>query len=206
MPGYIPLMMRFDRPVLVLGSGRVAMRKMRTIAPHVDDITVFADSRPSGPLPGNARFMRVALNALVLENIVDDRWGLVISALDDAELNAVVANLCMRARIPVNVADDVGLSSCIFPAAAREGDLTVAVSTSGRCPYLAVSLRDELRPLVRTNSRVLDILADARRSADIDVLREIYSDKGFRSAVQKGDWTEAERTAGAILERHRSER
>lgn len=44
----------------------------------------------------------------------------------------------------VNVVDDVPLCDFIAPSVIRQGDLTVAISTSGKAPALAVRIRESL--------------------------------------------------------------
>ena len=73
-----------------------------------------------------------------------DRVRLVISATDDPAVNAAVSADATARGIWVNSADDPANCTFILPAVARDGDVTVAVSTGGASPALASHLRGEI--------------------------------------------------------------
>ncbi len=60
------------------------------------------------------------------------------------EVNQRIWEEATRRRIPVNIMDDVPRCTFIAPALLRRGDLTVAISTAGSAPALAVRLRQRL--------------------------------------------------------------
>jgi siroheme synthase-like protein len=76
------------------------------------------------------------------------RWGdlegawLGISAPEDRATNAAVWEEAEARRVWLNAVDDPPHCSAIAPALHRQGDLVIAVSTSGKAPALAVRLRD----------------------------------------------------------------
>ena len=72
--------------------------------------------------------------------------SLVISVLtpEFEEVNQRIWEQATRRRIPVNVMDDVPRCTFIAPSLVRRGDLTVAISTAGSAPALAVRLRQWL--------------------------------------------------------------
>lgn len=66
--------------------------------------------------------------------------------------------------IPVNVQDDTPRCSFIAASLVRRGDLTVAISTAGRAPALAVRLRQRLeRELGPHIARFLELAGSIRR-------------------------------------------
>ena len=69
--------------------------------------------------------------------------ALVVAATNDAAVNRHVADLCKAKGIPVNVVDDPANCTFIFPAIARKGPLTLAVSSGGACPVAAKLVRDK---------------------------------------------------------------
>ena len=124
-------------PCLVVGGGPIAARKaaglrdcgarVHVVAPSVgaemralDDVTW--EERPYGP-----------------GDVVGYR--LVMAATDDPEVNARVYTDASAAAIWVNSADDPDHCSFTLPSVSRRGPLTVAVSTGGHSPALAVWLR-----------------------------------------------------------------
>jgi uroporphyrin-III C-methyltransferase/precorrin-2 dehydrogenase/sirohydrochlorin ferrochelatase len=63
----------------------------------------------------------------------------------------------------LNAVDDVAHCSVIAPAIHRAGDITVAVSTAGKSPALAVRLRDRIGRLIgRAEARLCDLLGELR--------------------------------------------
>jgi siroheme synthase-like protein len=132
-------------PVLVVGGGRVAKRKVegliaagavvRVVAPEVDReiqaVVTTTALRPFRP---------------------DDLDGvrLAFTATDDAGVNAAVAAEATRRGIWVNSADDPANCTFILPAVAGDGAVTVAVSTAGSSPALASHLRAEIAAWLTT--------------------------------------------------------
>ncbi len=72
---------------------------------------------------------------------LEGAW-LVVSAPDDRSLNRAVWEEAQARRVWVNAVDDPSHCSFIAPAVYRQGELVLAVSTSGKAPALAVRLRD----------------------------------------------------------------
>jgi len=69
---------------------------------------------------------------------------LVIGATDDGAVNGRIAADARALGIPVNIVDDPARCDFILPAVLERGDLSIAVSTSGRSPALAKKIRREL--------------------------------------------------------------
>ena len=126
------------RACLVVGGGVVAARKAAGLAAAGADVLVVASQvgeqvRGLDRVRWDERPYR--------EGDVEGYW-LVITATDDAELNAQVARDADAHHVWVNSADDPANCSFILPAVARNGPLTVAVGTDGASPALARRLRD----------------------------------------------------------------
>ncbi len=127
-------------PVLVVGGGNVAARKVRVLAEGGFRVVVVAPaiSAEIADLPGVTCIPRAFANV-----DVDARpWTLVLACTNDRETNRAVGEAARARRIPVLVADARDESTVAFPALYRDGDLLAAVSTSGADPALAARLRD----------------------------------------------------------------
>ncbi|MDR1179942.1 MAG: bifunctional precorrin-2 dehydrogenase/sirohydrochlorin ferrochelatase [Spirochaetales bacterium] len=133
------------KPCVVVGGGRVAARRVRALLDFGACLTVI-DGRPSREIvslsgrcsgAGGVRLLRRSYEGP--GDIAGAR--LVIAAVNDSEVNAVVARDARAAGIPVNAADSPGLCSFFFPALVRRGELVAGISTSGGCPRLAAWLR-----------------------------------------------------------------
>ena len=65
----------------------------------------------------------------------------------------------------LNAVDDLPHCSFIAPAIHRAGDITVAVSTAGKSPALAVRLRERIATLIGAeHAQFLDLLGEVRPS------------------------------------------
>ena len=125
-------------PVLVVGAGPVAARKVAGLAAAGALVRVVAPE-VSGELD------RDSVAELRLRPYrPDDLEGvrLVVTATGRPEIDAVVAADATAAGLWVNAADQPADCSFILPAVARNGPLSIAVSTGGTSPALAQRLRD----------------------------------------------------------------
>jgi siroheme synthase-like protein len=137
-----------DVIVLVVGAGRVAARKVEGLSAAGANVHVVApDVGPaieSAVLDGHVAKLRVRPFE------PDDLEGvrLVITATGVPEVDAAVAAQARAAGIWVNAADRPDDCTFILPAIARNGPLTIAVSTDGSSPALAGRLRDRAAALL----------------------------------------------------------
>ena len=129
-----------NAPVLVIGGGEVALRKVRLLTdagavPRV--VTREALDEVAALVAGRG-------GQLHLRNYrVEDLEGmrLVVAATDDEPLNAQISRDAQARGIPVNVVDAPELCSVIFPAIVDRSPLMVAVSSGGDAPVLARLIR-----------------------------------------------------------------
>lgn len=129
--------------VLVVGGGTVASRKIRALLSRGAAVNVVATefSRPVQELArrGDIR----AIEGRFSPGHIDGAT-LVFAATSDAPVNARVSREARRRSIPVNVADAPELCTFIMPAAVKGEEYTLAVSTGGKNPGAARSLREFL--------------------------------------------------------------
>ncbi len=147
------------RSCLVVGGGRVALRKVEGLLACGGRVTVVAPSID----PGLRRLPGVTLVERGWEpGDLDGMW-LVIAATDDPEVNGAVYAEGERRGVWVNGADDPANCSFTLPSVVRRGDLQVTVSTGGRSPALASWLRRRLEGEIGPEYAVLlDLLATER--------------------------------------------
>lgn len=145
---------------LIVGGGTVALRKIEKLLPFGPALTVVApEILPKiREIPG----VNLRQRAFAPEDI---HLGLafVVAATDDGEENRKIAALCREKRIPVNVVDDPGECSFLFPALVHRGKLTVGISTAGASPTAAVRLKERIsRLLPEEYEKILDFLEEKR--------------------------------------------
>lgn len=147
------------RPCLVVGGGKVAVRKVEGLLACGGRVTVVAPRVDAAlrALPG----VTVEQRAWRPDDI-DGMW-LVIAATDDPAVNRAVYVAGQEAGVWVNGADDPANCSFTLPSVVRRGDLQVTVSTGGRSPALATWLRRRLEGEIGPEYAVLlDLLATER--------------------------------------------
>jgi precorrin-2 dehydrogenase/sirohydrochlorin ferrochelatase len=131
------------RPVLVVGAGAVALRKVEGLLEAGARVTVVAP-RICGGVERLASEGRIDLRRRAYAQADCAGAFLVMAATDDESVNAQVAKDAQDIRILVNVADRPALCTATLPAVVRRGSLTLAVATEGKCPAFARALREEL--------------------------------------------------------------
>lgn len=147
------------RACLVVGGGPVAARKARGLLECAAVVTVLT------PAPG-AEMEALAPSLHALERrpyAAGDAaaFRLVLTATGDAAVDAAVATEAEAAGVWVNSADDPEHCSFLLPAVRRDGAVTLAVSTGGLSPALAVWLRDRLA--ADGAGSLAELLGEARR-------------------------------------------
>lgn len=134
-----------DRPVLVVGAGRVALRKTRGLLEAGAKVTVVAP-RINPEFDG----LPVQLARRAFQPADLDGAFLVFAATDERAVNHRVAELAKARHIPANVADDPAECDFLVPARVRRGNVQIAISTSGEDPREAVRLRRMIEDLLES--------------------------------------------------------
>lgn len=200
MPQYYPLFMDLKaQPVLVVGGGNIAFRKVQTLLHHeavvyivspklIPELRELVDGR-------NCIWSEKEYAAEDLKQAV-----LVFSCTEIEEVNARVSADSRASFRPVNVVDDPEKCSFIVPSLLERGDLKIAVSTGGSSPIVARQVRaeledsygeemaDYLRLLKSWRGRAKTELPPQERS----LFWEKVTDGEIRELIKAGRLTEAE--------------
>ncbi len=152
------------RPVLVVGGGQVAERKVEALLGAGAQVRVGSPALTPGLRRQLATGRIAHLRGTFVEEWLDDAW-LVIAATDDAAVNRSVASAAAARRLLVNVVDDVALSGFHVPAVVQRGPVQVAISSGGAAPMLARHLREKLETLLDDSLGALASLLARRRDA-----------------------------------------
>ena len=148
---YLPIFAEVkDRPVLVIGGGEIAARKITFLLRAEAKVQIVAETLIP-ELAEKVEREEIQWRATVFEEQQLDDVFLVIAATEDDELNQrvyVAANA--RYRL-VNVVDNQALCSFVFPSIVDRSPLLVAISSSGKAPVLSRILREKIEALLPTN-------------------------------------------------------
>lgn len=145
---YLPLFADLrKRPVLVVGGGNVAARKVQMLLRAGAQIRVVA--RELCPeLAGIDRIGGLTWLGETFEPAMLDEVFLVIAATNNAALNAQVSQCAEQRHLLVNVVDDQPNCSFIFPSIIDRTPILIAISSGGTAPVLSRLLREKLESML----------------------------------------------------------
>lgn len=130
------------RNVLVVGGGRIALRKVKTLLPTGAHITVVAPQLD----PEFTTIPSIVLKNRPYEPLDLRGIFMVFICTDKPAVNAQVSNDARARRILVNNACDYLDGDFIVPARMDFGEnIAVTVSTQGRAPSLAKKLKQKIQ-------------------------------------------------------------
>ncbi len=160
---YYPVCLNIkDRPCLVVGGGQVGTRKVRTLLQCGARVTVVSP-QVTAELAQLARQGQIRINLRDYCTADLDSAFLVIGATDDQQQNRRVHQDAEATQKLCNIADQPQLCNFVLPAVITQGDLMIAISTSGRSPAFAKYLRQRLqRQFGPEYGRFLDLMGAIR--------------------------------------------
>ena len=163
MTRFYPAFLHLDgRPCVVVGSGTVAEHKVVDLLHAGAHVTVISLD-PSSRLEELAADSTIKLCRRGYEPGDLDAAFLAIVHGDDPDLRDRVWREAERSKVLINTVDDMPHCAFIAPAVYAQGDLTVAVSTAGKSPALAVRVRNRVASLLGPEyGALLDVLGDLR--------------------------------------------
>jgi siroheme synthase-like protein len=132
-----------DRPVLVVGAGKVALRKTRGLLEAGAKVTVVApDSEPE--------FQELPVRLIPRRFRASDLTGmmLVFAATDDRLTNHRIGIAAKGKGIFANIADSAEECDFVVPARIARGTTQIAVSSGGENPRLSAELRRKLETVL----------------------------------------------------------
>jgi siroheme synthase-like protein len=160
---YYPIFLNLQgKKCVVVGGGRVALRKVTTLLDCGADITVISP-KPHAEISKLFKNKAIRLVRRNYERGDLRRAALSIAATHMKKINRKVAEESKKNGTLVNVVDDAELSDFIIPSSFRRGDLSVAVSTSGMSPALAKKIRAKLEKNIGIEyAYLLSLIAEIR--------------------------------------------
>jgi precorrin-2 dehydrogenase/sirohydrochlorin ferrochelatase len=155
------------RRALVVGGGKVALRKAQALADAGARVRVVApEFHPAFAADARLECIREPYAARHMAGVF-----LAVAATDDEAVNACVAADARAAGVLVNVVDRPALCDFIVPSVVERGRLVLAISTGGAAPSLARRLRERLQEEFGPEyATLLDALGEVReryKSSDL---------------------------------------
>ena len=204
MNNYYPVYIQLrEQPCVVIGGGKIAEGKVDGLLAAEAKVTVI--SPDVSPHLGQLA-ERGLISYIAREYRPGDLTGafMVICATDQAEINRQVWQEATANHQLVNVVDDTPRCNFIAPSILRKGDLTIAISTSGKAPALAVRLKERLqREIGPEYERFLELAGElreplARHIPDFETRKALWYelvDSGILDVLARDD----EASAGEMI-------
>ena len=151
-----PLFVNLDKlPVLVVGGGEIAERKINLIIKANANVEVLA--RKFTPnveqIISKKKLKKIKKNLDI--STLSSNYSLIIAATDNKQVNKKLFNFAKKNNILINVVDQPELCTCTFGSIVERGDLVVAISTGGSAPVFARNLREKLETLLPQSTKQL---------------------------------------------------
>ena len=174
-----------QKPVLVVGGGDIALRKI--------NLLIKAQARVDCLSP----FFCEGMNSLSRDNYVNlinksfepadiKDYSVIIAATDDATVNSSISSIAHDKRIPVNVVDSPTLSSFIMPSIVDRYPLIIAESSSGKAPVLSRIIRAKLETVIPSAYGTLAEIAGEYRQKVKERFLKIKDRRAFWEATFSG--------------------
>ena len=176
---YLPIFMDVkNKPVLVVGGGEVASRKV--------DLLLSAKAKVTVVSPQFSDMLTRYADTGKITQIIDgyDNKYLADSVMvwvttDNGELNKQIWQECNERRILVNVADQQELCEFITPSIIDRSPLQIAISSGGRSPVLIRYLREKLEAVLPTSLGTIGEFAGEQREAVQDKFATVTERRRF---------------------------
>ena len=145
---FFPLFVDLNgKRILVVGAGKIAARRIRTLLPFGPELTVVApEALPE--VEDLAREGKLTLVSRAFAEADVEGAALVLSAAGDETDKAVTA-ACRARGIPVNAASDIDLDDFYVPGIARRDNIVVGITASGTDHKAARQVSEAVRELLK---------------------------------------------------------
>ena len=175
-----------DHDVVIIGGGEVCARKAETMMRYGAKVTIVSPEF-TPEIERWGKDGKLTLRRKRYESGDLDGASIVIASTDDTSVNEQVAADARARKVPVNVVDVTPLCEFIVPAIIDKGSVTLAVSTGGKSPALARTLKEDLQRLVGPEyAEVNDVLGTLRESAKRVLPTDVDRKRFFDGIIARG--------------------
>ncbi|MDH5911601.1 siroheme synthase [Vibrio splendidus] len=163
---YFPMFLDVEnKPILVVGGGEVACRKVDSLLRAGADVTLVSPK------------VEPYLKQLVDENklhwiqnfyssqLISKNYLQVWATTDNPNLNHQVHNDAKKIGILVNVVDDLPYCDFITPSMINRGRIQIAISSGGASPVLVRNIREKLETVLPQNIGLIADFGASKRNS-----------------------------------------
>ena len=181
---YFPMFVQLkNKKCLVIGGGRIALRKIEVLKDFEADVTVIAPEMI--PQIRQIDKIRRIFRTLMEEDVKEAE--IVVAATNDPKVNSEISKICMQRKIPVNAVDQKEDCSFIFPSYVKEGEVVAAFSSGGQSPLITQYLKEKIKPdLNKELGQLAQILGSLRKLAKSCIATEQERKAFYKELLQIG--------------------
>ena len=181
---YFPMFVQLkNKKCLVIGGGRIALRKIEVLKDFEADVTVIAPEMI--PQIRQIDKIRRIFRTFMEEDFKEAE--LVVAATNDSKVNSEISKICMQKKIPVNAVDQKEDCSFIFPSYVKEGEVVAAFSSGGQSPMITQYLKEKIKPnLTEELGQIAQILGSLRAFAKSCIATEQQRKEFYKELLQIG--------------------
>ena len=138
-----------DKNILIIGAGKVAFRKISTLLETGAYITIFAKQIKEKEITKllfdkpNIQLIMKEVDENSLDEIITNKYVLVIAGTDDKELNSAIVKCCNKKNILVNNITSTDDMSARFCSVIDEKDYSIGISAKGD-PKKSLALKEKI--------------------------------------------------------------
>jgi len=132
-----------DKPVLVVGAGSIAYRKINALLQCGADVTVVSPEAVED-IKLLAEKGQIQWKQREFEDQDVNDCFLIVASTSNREINVRITELARANRIYINVVDVPDLCDFYVPSIVDRSPLKIAISTEGMAPAFARRIRKEL--------------------------------------------------------------
>ena len=189
---FYPLQFQLEnRRCLVVGAGRVAFRRCRSLLSAGARVDVIAPAigdelrdllKQSGGEP---------IAQAWADGLVTREYFCIVAATNDPSVNQQVEDHARSRGVPVNRADDRSRCDFIFPAVIDRGPITIAITNNGASPVLSRILRRQINQFLPDGYGDLSEFVGRHRERVKQVIDDEHVRSDFWQHVLQGAIAEA---------------
>ena len=174
-----------QKPVLVVGGGDIALRKINLLIKAQASVNclspLFCDEIASLSADKSVNLIQKSFEPDDIKN-----YSIIIASTDDSLVNSSISELAKKANIPVNVVDSPELSSFIMPSIVDRSPVIIAVSSAGKAPVLARIIRAKLETVIPSAYGLLAEIAGEYRQKVKNRFSNIKDRRAFWESAFSG--------------------
>ena len=147
---YFPLFVDLTKKsIIVIGAGKIAARRVKSLLPFVGDMKVIAPEVSSeitemAASSGGA----LVIEQRPFESSDLDGADMVLAVTNDKELNTRIGTLCNEKKILVNVSHEKELCDFYFPGVVQKDNVVIGITASGKDHSEARKVTEQIRAMM----------------------------------------------------------